>query len=165
LDNFTANEIAQHRADLVAQVLPGENVIVGAGQDLSETRKYDRIMVDAPCTGLGALRRRPEARWRKTPQDLKELVVIQRELLDSAVNLLEDDGIIAYITCSPHNAETRLQTVDFLYRHKEFEIVDIAPWIPRGYEKARLADGSFQLWTDVDDADSMFLVLLRRKVV
>ena len=162
-DDFTANEVSAHRADLVAQVLPGENVIVGAGQDLSEARKFDRIMVDAPCTGLGALRRRPEARWRRSIQDLKELVVIQRELLDAAVRLLAEGGLIAYVTCSPHIAETRLQTADFLYRHKDFEILDIAPWIPRGYEGARLGDGSLQLWTDIDNADSMFMSIFKRK--
>ena len=162
-DDFTANEVSAHRAGLVAQVLPGENVIVGAGQDLSEARKFDRIMVDAPCTGLGALRRRPEARWRRSIQDLKELVVIQRELLDAAVRLLAEGGLIAYVTCSPHIAETRLQTADFLYRHKDFEILDIAPWIPRGYEGARLGDGSLQLWTDIDNADSMFMSIFKRK--
>ena len=69
-DQFTANEISQHRADLIAQVIPSENVITGAGQDLSDIRTYDRILIDAPCTGLGALRRRPEARWRRSMQDL-----------------------------------------------------------------------------------------------
>ena len=162
-DIFTANEISQHRADLVAQVLPGENVIVGAGQELSDLRKYDRIMVDAPCTGLGALRRRPEARWRRSLQDLKELVVLQRELLDSAVRLLSEGGLISYVTCSPHIAETRLQVADFLFRHKDFEIVDIVQWIPEGYENARLDDGSFQLWTDVDNSDSMFMSIFKRK--
>lgn len=162
-DRFTANEISQHRADLVAQVLPDENVIVGAGQDLDVKEKFDRIMVDAPCTGLGALRRRPEARWRRTIQDLKELIVIQRELLDSAVNLLNENGLIAYVTCSPHMAETRLQVVDFLHRHKDFEVVDAGPFLPKEYESARLQDGSMQLWTDIDNADSMFMCIFKRK--
>jgi 16S rRNA (cytosine967-C5)-methyltransferase len=162
-DRFTANEISQHRADLIAQVIPSENVITGAGQYLSDIRTYDRILVDAPCTGLGALRRRPEARWRRSMQDLKELVVIQRELLDSAVRLLAQGGLIAYVTCSPHLAETRLQVADFLHRHKDFEVLDIAPWIPQGYEGARLSDGSLQLWTDIDTSDSMFMSIFKRK--
>jgi 16S rRNA (cytosine967-C5)-methyltransferase len=162
-DEFTANEISQHRADLIAQVIPGENVITGAGQELSDNRKYERILVDAPCTGLGALRRRPEARWRRSMQDLKELVVIQRDLLDSAVRLMAEGGLIAYVTCSPHLAETRLQVADFLYRHKDFEVLDIAPWIPHGYEGARLHDGSLQLWTDIDISDSMFMSIFKRK--
>jgi 16S rRNA (cytosine967-C5)-methyltransferase len=96
-------------------------------------------------------------------QDLKELVVIQRELLDSAVRLLAQGGLIAYVTCSPHLAETRLQVVDFLHRHKDFEVLDIAPWIPQGYEGARLSDGSLQLWTDIDTSDSMFMSIFKRK--
>jgi len=78
-DSFVANEISEHRAALVSQVIPSTVVHVGPGQDYGNgSSNFDRIMIDAPCTGLGALRRRPESRWRRTLQDLKELVVIQR---------------------------------------------------------------------------------------
>lgn len=163
-DHFVANEISEHRAALVAQVIPSQHVQVSSGQDLvKEPQRYDRIMVDAPCTGLGALRRRPEARWRRTLQDLKELVVIQRELLDSAVSILNEDGQIAYVTCSPHIAETRLQVADFLYRHKDFELVDLKPFANQLPVDAVQADGTIQLWTDLHDADSMFMALFQRK--
>ena len=68
--------------------------------------RYDRILVDAPCTGLGALRRRPEARWRKQPADVPALATLQGELLDAALAVLAPGGIVAYVTCSPHLAET-----------------------------------------------------------
>src|SRR5699024_4299940 len=61
---------------------------------------YDRILVDAPCSGLGALRRRPEARWRKSEGDIEELTTLQFELLESAVSLLRPGGVIVYSTCS-----------------------------------------------------------------
>ena len=163
-DTFTANEISEHRAALVAQVIPSDRVITGPGQELpSLNRKFDRIMVDAPCTGLGALRRRPEARWRRSIADLKELVVIQRELLDVATEVLERDGLLAYVTCSPHIAETKLQVADFLYRHKDFEVVDISEFTPTYFKHAVGADKTLQLWTDLDDADAMFMAIFRRK--
>ena len=163
-DRFTANEISEHRAGLVAQVIPSTHVQISSGQDLVHApQRYERIMVDAPCTGLGALRRRPEARWRRTLQDLKELVVIQRELLDSAVTILTEHGQIAYVTCSPHIAETRLQVADFLYRHKDFELVNLKPFATQLPEDALAGDGTIQLWTDLHDADSMFMALFRRK--
>ena len=71
-----------------------------------EAPGYDRILVDAPCTGLGALRRRPEARWRKSPADVPELTQLQGELLTAAIGALRPGGIVAYVTCSPHLAET-----------------------------------------------------------
>ena len=162
-DRFTANEISEHRAALVSQVIPSDHVRVGTGQSLAEQpERYDRIMVDAPCTGLGALRRRPEARWRRSIQDLKELVVIQRELLDSATEILTENGMIAYVTCSPHIAETRLQVADFLYRHKDFELVSLKPYLGKIPTDALAADGTMQLWTDLHEADAMFMALFQR---
>ena len=121
-------------------------------------------MVDAPCTGLGALRRRPEARWRRSLQDLKELVVIQRELLDSATQILSGEGIIAYVTCSPHLAETRLQVADFLYRHKDFELLSAKPFMGNIPSDALAPDGTLQLWTDLHQSDSMFMAFFQRRV-
>ncbi len=164
-DTFTANEISEHRAALVAQVIPSNHVITGAGQDLEKApARYDRILVDAPCTGLGALRRRPEARWRRTLNDLKELVVIQRELLDSAAKILSSDGIIGYVTCSPHIAETRLQVADFLYRHKDFELLSLNSYSHDLPPDSLQSDGTLQLWTDLHNTDSMFMALFQRKV-
>ena len=68
---------------------------------------FDRVMVDAPCSGLGALRRRPEARWRKTPRDIADLLPLQGQLLDAAIEVTRPGGVIAYVTCSPHAAETQ----------------------------------------------------------
>ena len=163
-DDFMANEISEHRAALVSQVIPSLHVRVGTGQSLTEeSQLFDRIMVDAPCTGLGALRRRPEARWRRSIQDLKELVVIQRDLLDAASKILSKKGIIAYVTCSPHIAETRLQVADFLYRHKDFELVNIEPYLGLIPSDALQSDGTLQLWTDLHESDAMFMALFRRK--
>jgi 16S rRNA (cytosine967-C5)-methyltransferase len=162
-DSFLANEPTQHRAELVARVVPSTKVVSHDGRDVEAFgQKFDRILVDAPCTGLGALRRRPEARWRRTPADLKNLVSLQRELLDSAYQLLKPGGIIAYATCSPHLAETVGQVLDFTYRHKDMNVLPVQSFehMPTGGENA---DGTLQLWTHLNASDSMFLALLEKQ--
>jgi 16S rRNA (cytosine967-C5)-methyltransferase len=158
---FTANEINSSRYGLLKQVLPSQVLLNLDGRESDEfPKKYDRILIDAPCTGLGALRRRPEARWRKSMNDLKELIKIQRELIDSAVKLLNPGGIIAYATCSPHLLETRVQVADALHRHKQLEILPLATLDIKS-QKGLESDGTMQLWTHRDQTDSMFLALLK----
>src|SRR5690606_24239632 len=86
--------------------------------------RYDRILVDAPCTGLGALRRRPEARWRKSPADLPDLTALQGELLAAAVEAIAPGGIVAYVTCSPHLAETAGIVAEIRHRFGD-EVVEL----------------------------------------
>jgi 16S rRNA (cytosine967-C5)-methyltransferase len=110
------------------------------------------------------LRRRPEARWRRTPTDLKELIQIQRNLLNAAAEIIRPEGIIAYVTCSPHILETQGQILEFQRKHPEFEVTSVEPYLPDGNPKAMVKeDGSLQLWTHRDLADSMFMTLLRRR--
>ena len=163
-DLFTANEPSEHRAKLVSQVIPSEHVIVHSGQELPALgATYDRILIDAPCTGLGALRRRAEARWRRTPQDFKELVKIQRELLMSGIEILNSGGILAYVTCSPHILETKAQVLEILHKNKELTLVDIRPYLPPGVPTRVITpEGTLQLWTHLDDSDSMFMALFVR---
>jgi 16S rRNA (cytosine967-C5)-methyltransferase len=151
-----ANEISSERAKLVGQVLEKSKVINEDGRNLpNEIGYFDRILIDAPCTGIGALRRRPEVRWRRTLQDLKNLTVLQAELLDSAALRLKSGGILAYVTCSSHQAETKFQIRSFLKRHVEFSRVPI--------EDSRAdADGDLQLWPHRDNCDAMFLSMLQK---
>jgi 16S rRNA (cytosine967-C5)-methyltransferase len=159
---FLANEPVPHRAELVKRVVNNQQVISVDGTDASNFPElYDRILVDAPCTGLGALRRRPEARWRKNLKDLKELVSLQRQLLDSSYKLLKPNGVIAYVTCSPHIAETRGQVMDFLSGHKDMKILSLND-LPGAYLNGLLPDGSLQLWTHLDQSDAMFMALFKK---
>ena len=161
-DSFLANEPTSHRADLVARVVPKTKVISLDGRDSqSFGEKFDRILIDAPCSGLGALRRRPEARWRRSLNDLKELLPLQRELIDSAYEMLNPGGIIGFATCSPLLAETKSQILDAKYRHKDLKILDIAQFSPSGSTGVN-PDGSLQLWTHRDGSDSMFMALLQK---
>lgn len=153
---FVANEVSRARADLVAQVVHHGTVTNFDGRKIpSELGNFDRILLDAPCTGIGALRRRPEVRWRRTLQDLKNLTVLQAELLDSAAGSLRSGGILAYVTCSSHQAETTFQVRSFLRRHPHFRIKPI--------DDPRVdSDGNLQLWTHRDGCDSMFISLLMK---
>lgn len=164
-DTFLANEPSEHRARLVSHVIPLENVMIHSGQELPALGEfYDRIIIDAPCTGLGALRRRPEARWRRTPQDLKELVMTQKELLAAGLQLLKPGGLLAYVTCSPHILETKAQVLEVLHRNKDLELLNIKPYLPPSVpDRVVTPEGTLQLWTHLDDADSMFMALFARK--
>ncbi|MFZ9784138.1 MAG: transcription antitermination factor NusB [Candidatus Nanopelagicaceae bacterium] len=152
-----ANEISNERAKLVSQVMHHGEVNVSDGRSMpDELGKFDRILLDAPCTGIGALRRRPEVRWRRSLQDLKNLTALQSELLESATRLLSPGGIIAYVTCSSHQAETKFQIRSFLKQHSNFTR------IPVNDHRADI-DGDLQLWPHRDGTDAMFLSLLRSK--
>jgi len=172
-----AVEVAPHRARLVDQALAGVvaehpgtvEVVAGDGRAVGDERpgQFDRVLVDAPCTGLGALRRRPEARWRRTPADLSELAPLQRELLASALEAVRPGGVVAYVTCSPHPAETQAVVDDVVRRRaKDGEPVEVldAPAVLR--ELAGVEDAGTglraQLWPHLHGTDAMSTSLLRR---
>ena len=121
---------------------------------------FDRILVDVPCSGLGALRRRPESRWRRRLSDVAELAPVQRALLNAAVAAVAPGGVIAYVTCSPHFAETELVISDIRKQHPELVLLDAPAYLPEVSDAAR---GPFlQLWPHRHGTDAMFLALLQR---
>jgi 16S rRNA (cytosine967-C5)-methyltransferase len=161
-----AAEVAPHRARLVHRMLGDEALVVVADGRVPAWRQesFDRVLVDAPCTGLGALRRRPEARWRRQPEDVAGLADLQRELLHAGLDAVRPGGLVAYVTCSPHLAETRSVVTDVLHRRRaagdELERVDARPHLPGVPD---LGDGpDVQLWPHVHGTDAMYLCLLRR---
>ena len=161
---FTANEISAPRAKLVEQVIGGARLLVGDGRDIATLGEmYGAILADVPCTGLGALRRRPEVRWRRTVADLRELTQLQRELSDAAISVLADGGFFGYATCSPHLAETSIAVSDILRKHPELELVDLQPYLPAELNSA-MRDKSLSLWTHRHETDAMFLAVFRKKL-
>ena len=205
---LVANESAPHRAELVRTSLrpldPARYaVLTGDGRRIRETLAaaeqlpeqtslaveafgesgeiFDRVLVDAPCTGLGALRRRPEARWRKQPADVAELLELQTQLGRAAIEVTRPGGVIAYVTCSPHAAETQNVLADLL-ETGQVQLLDTAA-ITRDAALPHALDGekdpgltapdlapaegqdrasTVQLWPHVHGTDAMFLALLRR---
>ena len=166
------NEISDHRAKLVSQALkPVDSSIqvnVADGREIGSqsSGKFDRILLDAPCTGLGALRRRPEARWRKQQSDVAQLSKLQEELLSSAWQALKPGGVLAYVTCSPHIAETnsivewagrKLSGVELLNSNEV--LAKINPnLVLNGKRKTA------QLWPHLHQTDAMFIALLRKSL-
>lgn len=161
---FTANEISSARAELVSQVVHGARVLVSDGRTIgTSSEKFDAILIDAPCTGLGALRRRPEVRWRRTLQDLRALTQLQRELVDSAIDALKPGGVLGYATCSPHLAETSIQIVDIKRKHSNLSQIDVDQYLPRNLHEAT-RDGAMSLWTHKHGTDAMYLALFRKDI-
>ncbi|MEJ1155456.1 MULTISPECIES: RsmB/NOP family class I SAM-dependent RNA methyltransferase [Microbacterium] len=170
-----ANEISPARAGLVRQAIAGVPLEVtvfeedGRALASNSADTYDRILVDAPCTGLGALRRRPEARWRKSPGDVPELTALQTELLSTAVSALRPGGVVAYITCSPHLAETA-GVVAEVQREWGDAIIELSARdvITRlstsDPELLTQSDGTAraQLWPHRHNTDAMSISLLQR---
>jgi 16S rRNA (cytosine967-C5)-methyltransferase len=162
--DVTAVEVAPHRAALVERAVRGlpVEVVCADGRDYPAPGAYDRVLVDAPCTGLGALRRRPESRWRRQPSDLPPLTKLQRELLTAAVRAVRPGGLVGYVTCSPHLAETQVTVTEAARRSPyPVELVDARPALPP--ELPDLGTGpSIQLWPHRHGTDAMFLTMLRR---
>ncbi|WP_246004877.1 RsmB/NOP family class I SAM-dependent RNA methyltransferase [Nocardioides marmorisolisilvae] len=164
-----ANERQPHRATLVAQGARAARaglagVIAGDGtRPAWAESSFDRVLVDAPCSGLGALRRRPESRWRRTEADVTELVPLQVSLLDSAVGALRPGGVVAYATCSPVVAETAGVVQEVLARRPDAELVPATSYL-EGIADAESAHlpGAVQLWPHRHGTDAMFVALLRR---
>jgi 16S rRNA (cytosine967-C5)-methyltransferase len=160
---LTAADRAPHRAELVRETLAGEDdveVLVADGTEPDwPAGSFDRVLLDAPCTGLGALRRRPEVRWRRTAEDVVPLADLQRRLLDSALASVRPGGVVAYVTCSPHNAET-VDVVAAAAQRDDVEVLPVAPLFPEVPDLARGEAG--QLWPHRHGTDAMFVALLRR---
>ena len=162
--NFAANEISEVRAKLVRQVVQGAAVTTIDAREIATTGKtYGAILADVPCTGLGALRRRPEVRWRRTVADLKSLVVLQSEIIDAAISVLEPGGIFGYATCSPHLSETRIAISETLKRHPDMETVDVTPFLHPDLHSSGVDRASMTLWTHRHNTDAMFLSVMRKK--
>lgn len=149
----------EHRARLVEQAVRGQaTVIVGDAAQAAGT--YSRVLLDAPCSGLGVLRRRPESRWRRKPSDIGELATLQRRLLTHALDVCRPGGVVAYVTCSPHLAETDLVVEDVLRRRDDVvqeDAGDLLPEVP-----GAVSGRAIRLWPHRHDTDGMYLALLRR---
>ncbi len=154
-----------HRAKLVRQTLRAYSatppVVAADGtQPAWAPETFDRVLVDAPCSGLGALRRRPESRWRHRPDDLDGLVPLQTALLSSALSAVRPGGVVAYATCSPHRAETRGVVGTVLAQRTDVREEDARALLP---DVPDLGPGpSVQLWPHRHGTDAMFVSLLRR---
>lgn len=162
---LVAVEQHAHRAELVARSFAADSpseVIVGDARHAPwGDVQFDRVLIDAPCTGLGALRRRPESRWRRTPADLAALGTIQRALLRAGLDATRPGGVLAYVTCSPHLAETEFVVADVIKGRTDVVQEDARLLVP---ELDDCGDGpAVQMWPHRHGTDAMFIAVLRRQ--
>ena len=158
---LVANELHPHRAKLIENTLQRldlrADVQVGDALNQAWSAQFDRVLLDAPCTGLGALRRRAESRWRKTPADLIELVDLQKKLLSKAVQAARSGGIVGYTTCSLHPRETE-EVVNFIAKTHRVQILNAPMHLPG----IPMEDSPFiKLWPHRHGTDGMFMALLQ----
>ena len=170
-----AAELAPHRAVLVesatrAYPLEQRPVVVVADATRPSWRAgtFTRVLADVPCTGLGALRRRPEARWRRSPADVEALHALQRALLTTAFDAATPGGLVAYVTCSPHRRETADVVHETLAERDDVDVVPFTEVLPEladpSLGAAAATDGDFlQLWPHRHGTDAMFAAYLRRR--
>jgi 16S rRNA (cytosine967-C5)-methyltransferase len=168
--HLIASDLRPHRAALTAEHLrrlPGAATIAADGRHGAwRPGTFARVLADVPCSGLGALRRRPEARWRKSPEDVEGLVPLQRALLNGAIDSARSGGVIGYVTCTPHQDETEGVVRDVLAGRDDVTVLD-APAILAGAlgrpvpGVSRGPDGRYlQLWPHRHGTDALFLALL-----
>ena len=161
-----ANERAPHRSKLVRQALRRTDGVVVTGDGTRPPWRegtFDRVLVDAPCSGLGALRRRPESRWRRTPADVADLVPLQKALLNSALDSVRPGGVVLYATCSPVVEETSGVVAAVLESRSDVRLGEALSLVPEANdaESAHLP-GAVQLWPHRHGTDAMFMALLHR---
>lgn len=163
--NLVCYEPHEKRAKLVTAALRDPEstpVLTNRGQE-APANSFDAVLLDAPCAGLGSLRRKPESRWTKTPEQLPSLTKLQSELLDAAILALKPGGVLMYATCSPLIIETNAQIRGALDRHKNISLVDLVPVINRlspGLELNK-SRKTVQLWPHQHGTDAMFMAMLR----
>jgi 16S rRNA (cytosine967-C5)-methyltransferase len=164
---LVAAEVREHRARLVQSTVAlarSAGVIVADGTVPAwRAAAFDRVIADVPCSGLGALRRRPEARWRRTPADVQSLGGLQRALLAAALDAARPGGVVAYVTCSPHLAETQDVVADVLATRPGVEVLDAPAALPEVPDLAAGPGGRYaQFWPHLHGTDAIFLALLRQ---
>jgi 16S rRNA (cytosine967-C5)-methyltransferase len=163
---LVAAEVAPHRAALVRQAVraypsPPPVLVADGTRPPWQPATFARVLVDAPCTGLGALRRRPESRWRRQPADVEPLHRLQLALLGSALDSIVPDGVVGYVTCSPHRRETVDVVAETLAGRDDVDVVPAGRLLPAAVDDGTTGD-FVQLWPHRHGTDAMFAAYLRR---
>lgn len=120
-------------------------------------QKFDRVLVDAPCSGLGVLKRKLDLRWRKDPRDLKTLPTLQYKILESAAKCVKPNGVLVYSTCTMNDAENNYVVDTFLKNHSEFHLENAA-----SYSTLNKEGPYIQLLPQIDGLDGFFIARLKR---
>lgn len=146
-------DIHSHRVELIKELANklGINIIHAVQKDASEytaslDKYYDKILLDVPCTGIGVIRKKPDIKWTRKPEDMEELLIIQEKILNTCSNYLKNGGKLVYSTCTIFEKENRLQVEKFLQKHTEFTLIE-----------------ELKLYPHVDNTDGFYIAVLERK--
>jgi len=165
---LVASDAHEHRARLTARavaLVPTARAVAADGTAAAwRPAAFDRVLADVPCSGLGSLRRRPEARWRRSPADVATLGGLQRRLLSAAIESAGPGGVVAYVTCSPHVAETRAVVGDVVAGRGDVRVLDAPALLPEVPDlRCPEPFGRYaQFWPHRHGTDAIFVAVLRR---
>lgn len=169
--SIIANDLHSHKQKLIAEQaarlgLDSITTITGDALDLAKTYEsasFDRILLDAPCSGLGVIRRKPDLKWVKTPEDIGEIISLQRELLQSVSSLVKPGGVLVYSTCTIEPGENEGTVAAFLADNPNFEVADDeAGTMNRISRNALAKGGGAQILPQHFHSDGFYMVRLRR---
>jgi 16S rRNA (cytosine967-C5)-methyltransferase len=127
--------------------------------------KVDRVLLDAPCTGTGVINRRADLRYQRQEPDINSLVELQRKLLDNAANMLKDNGVLVYSTCSLEPEENEQNLKWFLETHPQFKTASLLPFVPESFAEndAKLFEsGAIQLTPARHDVSGFYIARLEK---
>lgn len=165
-----ARDIHQHKLKIINDTSKrlGFDIIKAEIFDATKTdEKYigkaDRVLVDAPCSGYGIIRRKPDLKWARDIKDKKEIVDLQFEILNAASKYLKPLGMLVYSTCTIEKEENEELVRAFLKLNSDFELVDISSFIPKDLKKKSINEGFIQLFPNVDDLDGFFMAKMIKR--
>ncbi|MEJ3721100.1 16S rRNA (cytosine(967)-C(5))-methyltransferase RsmB [Paenibacillus polymyxa] len=167
---IVANDLHAHKHQLIREQanrlgLDAVETVTGDALDLKERyapASFDRILLDAPCSGFGVIRRKPDLRWSKTAEDVRDITQLQHELLDSVAGLLKPGGILVYSTCTIEPDENEGQLARFLSEHPEYELAKDHSFPDVNHEMDGIQKGSVQLLPQHFHSDGFYIARLRR---
>lgn len=166
-----ANDLHVHKAKLIsdsAQRLGLDLIATGSGDALElenrfESGSFDRVLLDAPCTGLGVIRRKPDLKWRKLPEDVRGIAGLQRDLLASVSKLVKPGGVLVYSTCTTEKAENGDIVTSFLEQNPHFTAVTYSSPIWKRLDNKALALGEgIQILPHHFNSDGFYISVLQR---
>jgi 16S rRNA (cytosine967-C5)-methyltransferase len=156
----TASRLKKLKENAQRLQLHSIQICTGDSRNLPEfTNSANAVLLDAPCSGLGTLHRRPDIRWRSTPANIDELAILQGELLEQAATWVKPGGVLVYATCTLHPQENEKVIQAFLARHSHWQIEPPAPASP--LEAFSTPQGWIKVWPHRHQMDGFFMVLLR----
>ncbi len=153
------SRLARVRENVVRIGVEHVGIVCADGRDLALARPVDRVLIDAPCSGLGVLRRRADARWRKTEASMRALMPLEQDLLAAASTHVRPGGVLVYSVCSTEPEEGRSPVKSFLESHPDFELEDAASFVPAEV----VTDGCLLLYPHRHGTDGAFAARMRRK--